>query len=165
MLIVILYLVIQMISEKINSPKVWNQKFFWNILFMATLMKNSLKSKVDSNIWYQNCTFSIHILMWQATVGLMNSAPIKNYDSNNCKICHSMLNVFLPHWFFSLAPSETIEQTSFSHCVQKSKFCKINYIKKSSTDGNPLIATPKNCNLPINCNFFLQPNQAYYKSG
>ena len=34
-----------------------------------------------------------------------------------------------------------------------------------STDGNPLIATPENCNLPINCNFFLQPNQAYYKSG
>ena len=127
MLIVILYLVIQMISEKINSPKVWNQKFFWSILFMATLMKNSLKSKVDSNIWYQNCTFSIHILMWQATVGLMNSAPIKNYDSNNCKICHSMLNVFLPHWFFSLAPSETIEQTSFSHCVQKSKFYEIDY--------------------------------------
>ena len=37
--------------------------------------------------------------------------------------------------------------------------------KKLSTDGNPLIATPENCNLPINCNFFLQPNQAYYKSG
>ena len=36
---------------------------------------------------------------------------------------------------------------------------------QKSTDGNPLIATPENCNLPINCNFFLQPNQAYYKSG
>ena len=35
----------------------------------------------------------------------------------------------------------------------------------SDTDGNPLIATPENCNLPINCNFFLQPNQVYYKSG
>ena len=34
-----------------------------------------------------------------------------------------------------------------------------------TTDSNPLIATPENCNLPINCNFFLQPNQAYYKSG
>ena len=34
-----------------------------------------------------------------------------------------------------------------------------------NTDGNPLIATPENCNLPINCNFFLQPNQAYYKGG
>ena len=34
-----------------------------------------------------------------------------------------------------------------------------------STDSNPLIATPENCNLPINCNFFLQPNEAYYKSG
>ena len=37
--------------------------------------------------------------------------------------------------------------------------------KNSITDSNPPIATPENCNLPINCNFFLQPNQAYYKSG
>ena len=33
-----------------------------------------------------------------------------------------------------------------------------------NTDGNPLIATPENCNLPVNCNYLLQPNQAYYKS-
>ena len=33
---------------------------------------------------------------------------------------------------------------------------------QKSTDGNPLIATPENCNLPKNCNFLLQPNQAYY---
>ena len=48
----------------------------------------------------------------------------------------------------------------------KDMVCKyILYLEVPSTDGNPLIATPENCNLPINCNFFLQPNQAYYKSG
>ena len=45
--------------------------------------------------------------------------------------------------------------------------CKLpkNWNFSKSTDGNPLIATPENCNLPINFNFFLQPNQAYYKDG
>ena len=31
------------------------------------------------------------------------------------------------------------------------------------SDDNPLDATPNGCNLPRGCNFFLQPNQAFYK--
>ena len=49
-------------------------------------------------------------------------------------------------------------------CPTRQQQC-VNLVPIYSTDGNPLIATPENCNLPIDCNFFLQPNQAYYKSG
>ena len=118
-----------------NSAKSWNHiNIFWNSIFfeVTTLKKNNggktmiliidVKKVVD---FFKLHFFSIlNLASHKCTSDLVNSAPIKNYDSNNGKICQYMLNVFLPHWLFSLAPSDTIEQTSFSHCVQKSKFCK-----------------------------------------
>ena len=148
-------------SRDIVCITMWAKKFPKRDKFQADGM---------SSWWPQDSAlafyFNLQVLDGQDGVRELISVTFRFYQQTQFVWLHRSKNSMpnnLKKGFYFLRQFNFTVFFFFAHWrhLKKRSLSIIYYI----TDGNPLVATPENCNLPINCNFFLQPNQAYYKGG